>query len=275
MLCDDVKTRAPLTVSPDPDLEGQAVLVDPCRCRRRDGGRAAEGPSIVGKHQLAALHARGVLALLLERVLDLEQIREIAAGIDADAQFDRFGEMVENRELLVKTCADRALADHGQLRVDVDGPRTGHEEEARLEVLKVVDRERIQPLAVHGQHPSGEETRVEREQPCRIGRRCFDVAARVADHEGVAIEDPDKPVAHFSLPAEPAAGRCVRPPCGLGKSRWRRTSNLGSPRRPPRRAAPPPSSSARRREPGRTTSCRRAARSPRERSHATHGCPPS
>ena len=92
--------------------------------------------------------------------------------------------------------ADRAPADHRQLRVDVHRARTRYEEEARLEVLQVVDRERIQPLAVHGQDPSGEEAGVEREQAGRIGERRLDVAARVADHERVAVEDRDEIVAH-------------------------------------------------------------------------------
>ena len=64
------------------------MLVDPCRGRGRDRGRAAEGTAIVGKHKLAVLDARGVLPFFSSRVLDLEQVREIAAGIDADAQID-------------------------------------------------------------------------------------------------------------------------------------------------------------------------------------------
>ena len=45
--------------------------------------------------------------------------------------------------------------------VDVDGARAWDEEETRLEVLQVVDRERIEALAVHGQDPCREEAVVE------------------------------------------------------------------------------------------------------------------
>ena len=34
-------------------------------------------------------------------------------------------------------------------------------------------------------------SRVEREEPRRVGHGCFDVATVVADHEGVAVEDLD------------------------------------------------------------------------------------
>ena len=81
------------------------------------------------------------------------------------------------RELLVEAVADRALADHRQLGVDVDGAGARHEEEPGLEVLQVVDRQRVEPLAVDGEHPPGEEPGVEGEQPGRIGRRRLDVAA--------------------------------------------------------------------------------------------------
>ena len=70
----------------------------------------------------------------------------------------------------MEAVADGPRADHRQLRVDVDRPGARHEEEARLEVLEVVGRERVQPLAVDGEHPAREEAGVEREQPGRVGR---------------------------------------------------------------------------------------------------------
>src|SRR5215217_1090927 len=111
------------------------------------------------ENQLAALDACRVLALLLERVLDLEQVREIATRLETNGQLDRFAGMVENGQLLGEAVADGAPADHRQLRVDVDGPRTRHEEEARLEVLEVVDRERVHSLSVDRQDPLREEAR--------------------------------------------------------------------------------------------------------------------
>ena len=91
---------------------------------------------------------------------------------------------------------DRTLPDHGELRVDVDRSRSGNQEEARLEVLQVVDRERIEPLPVHRQHPARQEARVEGEETSRIRERRLDVAVRVAHDERVAVEDLHEPVAH-------------------------------------------------------------------------------
>ena len=99
--------------------------------------------------------------------------------------------MVEDRELLVKAAADGALADDRELGVDVDGARARHQEEAGLEVLQIVDREGVEPLAVDGEHPLRQESRVEREQSGGIGERRFDVAGAVADHEGIAVQDLD------------------------------------------------------------------------------------
>src|SRR5262249_10846210 len=122
--------------------------------------------------------------------------------------------------LLVEAVRDRALADDRQLGVDVDRARPGHEEEARLEVLQVVDRERIQALAVDREHPAREEARVEREETRRVGERRLHVAVRVADADRVAIEDFAEPVAHAVL-------LLVR--CLPGKSRCTRTSSRQSP----------------------------------------------
>ena len=99
--------------------------------------------------------------------------------------------VVEDRELLVEASADRPLADDRRLGVDVDGPGARHQEEPGLEVLQVVHRQRVEPLAVDREHPPGEEPRVEREQAGRIGRRRLDVAGFVADDERVAVEDLD------------------------------------------------------------------------------------
>jgi hypothetical protein len=56
----------------------------------------------------------------------------------------------------METSRDRALADHRELRVDIDRSRAWHEEEARLEVLQVVDRQRAQPLPVDRENPLGQ-----------------------------------------------------------------------------------------------------------------------
>ena len=93
-------------------------------------------------------------------------------------EVDRLVVVVEDRQLLVEAAADGALADHRELGVDVDGAGAGHQEEAGLEVLQVVDRQGVEPLAVDREHPLREEARVEGEQAGRVGHRRFDVAAR-------------------------------------------------------------------------------------------------
>ena len=104
-----------------------------------------------------------VLSLLFERVLDLEEVGEVAAGLDTDGEVDRLVVVVEDRDRFMEAVADRTLADHRELRVDVDRPRAGHEEEARLEVLQVVDGERVEPLRRSRSAPSVERKRVSNE----------------------------------------------------------------------------------------------------------------
>ena len=166
------------------------------RRRGGDDGLALEGFALVGQVELAVLHPRCVGAELLERVLDLEQVGEIAGSVDPDLEVDGLVLMVEDRQLLVEAIAHRPLADDRQLGVDVDRPGPGHEEEARLEVLEVVDRQRVESLAVDRQHPARDEPHVEREESRRFGRRCLDVTALVTDDERVAVEDPDDLASH-------------------------------------------------------------------------------
>ena len=141
-----------------------------------------------------------------------------------------------------KPVGDGPLPDHRQLRVDVDGARPRHEEEAGLEVLQVVDRERVEALSVHREHPAGEEARVVREEPGRVRQRRLDVSARVAHDERVAVEDLHEPVVHAaarfrredSLGPERVAA-CARAAASRPRPRGRRE---GRPRRrsPSRRA---------------------------------------
>ena len=108
------------------------------------------------------------MPFLVERVLDLEQVGEVRAGLDPHGQVDRLVVVVEHGELLVEAVADRALPDHRQLGVDVDGAGAGDQEEPGLEVLQVVDGQRVEPLAVDGEHPLRQEPGVER--TARSGR---------------------------------------------------------------------------------------------------------
>src|SRR4029453_9977126 len=158
-----------------------------------------------------------IAPLLLESVLDLEQVGEVACGFDADFEVDWLRVVVEDRELLVEAVADRPPANHRQLGVDVNRSGSGNEEEPRLEVLKIVDREWVEPFAVHGQDPLREKAVVEREKAGGVGERSLDVAAGIADHERVAVENLDQVVVHLLLLGGP------------GKRRWNSTGSSRSP----------------------------------------------
>src|SRR5262249_41504550 len=94
----------------------------------------------------------------------------------------------------------------------------GDEEEARLEILEIVGRERGQSLTVDSQHPARQEPCVEREQPGRVGHRCLDVAPVVADDEGVAVEDLHECALHDALRRG-----------GPGNTRWKMLNSCASP----------------------------------------------
>src|SRR5262249_58949580 len=74
----DVDLGSPFTVRVDPELVCEAFLVD----SRRDGGRDPRRPrkrlALVAEDELAALDPLPVLPLLLQRVLHLEEVREVA-----------------------------------------------------------------------------------------------------------------------------------------------------------------------------------------------------
>ena len=176
---DDVQLGRPRPVGLDPDPEGQAVLVEPRRGRRRDH----RGPP---ERLRARRRARSCPSATRVEYVPFFSSASLTSNRSAKShpasmrtvEVDRLLVVVEDRQLLVEAVADRALADHRQLRVDVDRAGPGNEEEARLEVLQIVDGERVEPLAVHGQHPFREEARVEREEAGRVGERRLDVAAR-------------------------------------------------------------------------------------------------
>ena len=127
--------------------------------------------------------------------------------------------------------ADGALADDRQLGVDVDRAGARDEEEARLEVLQVVDRQRVELLAVDRQDPGRQEPRVEREQArsarsaaprCRRVRRRRRTCCRRGSGSSAGHRQP------LRLPTVRADAFIFRP-VGGGKSRWNRTRPPGRP----------------------------------------------
>jgi hypothetical protein len=166
-----------------------------------------------------------VASLFLERILDLEQVGEVAGRVDADLEAYRLALVVQDPELLVEAVGHLALADNRQLGVDVDGAGGRHQEEASPEILQVVGGQGLQALIVDRQRPAGQEASVEREKAGRIGQRRLDVTAIVADHEGVALEDLDQVVAHDALRSAMTCWELIgstRPvePGGPGRQRW-------------------------------------------------------
>ena len=214
-LGDDVELGRPFAVRLDPSLEGQPVLVDRAGAAASRSRRAAERLAFVAEHEpTVARRAPTYLPFFSSASLTSNRSAKSQPASIRTVRLDRLLVVVEDRQLLVEAVADRAAPDHRELRVDVDRPRAGHEEEAGLEVLEVVDRERVQPLAVDGQHPLRQEAGVEREQAGRdrsATPRCRRV---VADDERVAVEDLDEAVAHRRrCPFVAGRGR---------RSRWRR-----------------------------------------------------
>ena len=167
---DDVEPRVPLAVGFDANPEREPLLVHAGALRRRDLRGPAEGPPVVAELELAVRHALRVRPLLRERVLHLEKVGEVAARLDAHREVRGLVGVVQDRQLLVEPVRDRASPDDRELRVDVHRPRSRHEEEAGLEVLQVVDRERVQALAVDRQDPAREEARVVGEETGRVGQ---------------------------------------------------------------------------------------------------------
>ena len=73
-------------------------MVDDRGRRRRDPGVPFELLTPVLEDQLASLHVRGVGPLLTEGVLDLEEVGEIARGVEPQGEVDRFLFLVEDRK---------------------------------------------------------------------------------------------------------------------------------------------------------------------------------
>src|SRR5439155_12898710 len=94
----DVDAHVPVAVWGDPDREGEAVLVDLGRLARRDDRLARVRVALVAQHQASIVDARQRGALLLERVLDLEQICEVRPRLDVNGDSGRLTAAVEDRD---------------------------------------------------------------------------------------------------------------------------------------------------------------------------------
>jgi hypothetical protein len=177
-------------------LEGQSVLVDLRRLIGTDHRFPVEGLPLVAQHQLSVLDLAEAGAPFRAVVLDVEQVGEVAGGVDPYPQVDGVLGVVDDGDVLDEAVAHGAVTHHGQLSVDVHcrGPR--HAEEPGLEVLQIINGQRAEPGAVHGQHPRRQKPGVEREQTGGIRRGGFDVAGLVTDDERVAIQKLDRGAVH-------------------------------------------------------------------------------
>ena len=93
----------------DADAERHALVVNGGRCTGRYPRLSYVGlPSVL--EDQAPVDNPGLIApLLLERVLDLEQVREIAGHVDSDLEIHGFVLMVEEPQLLVEAVCHLAL----------------------------------------------------------------------------------------------------------------------------------------------------------------------
>src|SRR5438309_6434334 len=115
----------------------------------------------VAEQQPVAVDPVVVLSALLERVLHLEKVCEVGCRIDAHVEVHRVVVVIEDRDRLEEPVSDGALPNYRQLRVDVYGPGRGHQEEPRLEVLDIVDRQRVETSAIDGEQPFRQESSIE------------------------------------------------------------------------------------------------------------------
>src|SRR4030095_8527099 len=78
----DVQLCPPLAAWLDMDGERQPALIQRRRFRRADPCLALERFALVPEHEGVPVDAIAILALLLQGILDLEEIGEVAAGGD-------------------------------------------------------------------------------------------------------------------------------------------------------------------------------------------------
>ena len=199
-----VDDGAPLLVGFQPQAPGEAALVVAGRLVGGDDGLAPEVAPPVAQAQPVRLGLGVQLALLVQDlVLDLEEVGEVGPGVHPDLQVDRLLVVVEDGQRLPEAAAHRPFPDHRQLRVDVVRGHAGHQEEPGLVVLQVVVGQDVEPLAVDGEHPLRQVARVEREETRRLVRGGLDVAAVLADHERVAVQDADGVLPGHQAPLPP------------------------------------------------------------------------
>ncbi len=115
--------RGPLALRRDPGAEGQSVGVELRAAAGADRGRLPVRLPPVPEHQAPALDLARVLPLLLQRVLDLEEVGEVASRLEPKRQVERLLIVVEDGDLLVEAVGDGARANDRLLRVLVDGAR--------------------------------------------------------------------------------------------------------------------------------------------------------
>ena len=154
----------------------------------------------------AFLQATERQALLGQRVLDLEQVREVRGSLHAQDYLPDLRRVIVDIDLFMQAAIQPALADDGDRRIDVGRAGGRGQEELGREVALRVGGEDRRGDAVQGEHPGREEAGIEREEALRRGETADDVAAGVAGYEGAAVEDADgvaqlMPITRYGAPA--------------------------------------------------------------------------
>ena len=148
--------------------ERQPALVELCGSRSEDLGGSPELVALVGELEPSVGDYRDVLALLLEGVLTSNRS---AKSQPASIRTSR--STGSSAWLRIVSCSQNPSPTARwriteRLGIDIHGASRRDEEEARVELLQIVGRQRGEPSTVDAQHPPGEKSRIEGEQPHRI-----------------------------------------------------------------------------------------------------------
>src|SRR5215469_14440884 len=170
-------------------MESQASFVDVGVIAAAHPGLAVVLLPPVAQYQVAIFYSLVELPLLGLFIFHLKKIGEVSSRLQTDLEVTGLGTVVENGEVFMKAVPNSPFADNGEVGVDVDRTCSWNQEELGGKVLKVIGRERVRLLTVHGEEPFRQETCVVGEQAGGIGRGGINVTIPITDDKRVSIED--------------------------------------------------------------------------------------
>ena len=87
-------------------------------------------------------------------ILDLKQIGEVSCCLNAHPEIDRLVFVIENGQFLGKAVPDGSFTHDRLVGIHIDGARSWHKEELHSEVIKIIRRQDVGALPIHGQNPA-------------------------------------------------------------------------------------------------------------------------